>query len=179
MSSSPFALTARFGAEICGVRQPPLPTRLSAERKEWFRKAVEEELFELFDADSLEEEVDAVIDLIYFACGRLHEMGVDGDRAFFEVHLANMRKVQGELSKRPGSMGHDAVKPEGWVGPDYSWLQDKLRVGDNARIRATKSPVGVVVDIHDNTVWVDRNGRHSHYEKSQLEKDNDTAARGS
>jgi len=78
--------------------------------------------FEL--SGDLHGEVDALIDLIYFAAGRMQEMGVDGQRALQAVHAANMRKVRGELAKRPGSLGHDAIKPVGWVGPDYSWLEN-------------------------------------------------------
>jgi hypothetical protein len=49
-------------------------------------------------------------------------MGVNYGPAFDRVHEANMRRVRGERSKRPGSEGHDAVKPEGWTGPDNAWI---------------------------------------------------------
>lgn len=122
MLSNPFHLTGSFNKSVCGLVTPDSPTRLCPERKAWTVTALREEVEEFEAATTLVDEVDALIDLIYFAAGRMQEMGVDGARAFFEVHQANMRKVQGSLSKRPGSKGHDAVKPDNWTGPDYSWL---------------------------------------------------------
>lgn len=118
-----FQQTSTFNRVVCGIETPERPTRLNSERKKWAFAALLEEANEFADADNLVDEVDALIDLIYFAAGRMQEMGVDGGRAFFEVQRANMQKIRGELSKRPGSQGHDAIKPEGWVGPDYSWLE--------------------------------------------------------
>ena len=118
-----FLATAAFNQTVCGIHTPAQPERLNSERKMWTLHALSEEITEFDQADTLVDEVDALIDLIYFAAGRLQEMGVDGARAFGEVHKANMGKCRGQLTKRPGSQGYDAVKPEGWVGPDYSWLQ--------------------------------------------------------
>lgn len=126
MQADPFALTGDFNQSVCGLDTPDSPTRLCAERKEWTVTALREEIKEFEEAQTLVEEVDALIDLIYFAAGRMQEMGVDGARAFKEVHAANMRKVRGSLSKRPGSKGHDAIKPAGWYGPDYQWLLAQL-----------------------------------------------------
>jgi predicted HAD superfamily Cof-like phosphohydrolase len=117
-----FRLTADFARTIMGVEAPPAPRRLSEARKTWASRAFREEVKEFEDAETIEDEVDAVIDLIYFAAGRLHEMGVDGAAHFMEVHLPNMRKVRGTLQKRShglGVEGYDAVKPEGWTGPDH------------------------------------------------------------
>ena len=99
---------------------PPRPTRLSPERREWFLAALREEFLEFRSSENLEDDVDACVDLAYFAIGRLFEMGVDPWAAWDEVHRANMRKRRGQLAKRPGSLGHDAVKPDGWVGPDHA-----------------------------------------------------------
>lgn len=114
-----FKKTAQFARTVLGLEAPDQPTRLNPTRKDWAVAAFNEEVYEFLKADTLEDEVDACIDLIYFAAGRLHEMGVDGAAHFLEVHNPNMRKVRGELSKRPGSQGYDAVKPDGWVGPDH------------------------------------------------------------
>lgn len=126
MQANPFDLTGDFNRQICGISDPDSPTRLRPERKEWTLTALEEEVTEFRDATTIEEETDALIDLIYFAAGRLQEMGVDGARAFLGVHACNMQKVRGELSKRPGSLGHDAIKPAGWQPPDYSWLTEAV-----------------------------------------------------
>lgn len=112
-------LTARFATDVVALPIPDNPTRLDDVRKQWASGALSEELCEFMDAETLEDEVDALVDLSYFAMGRLVEMGVSPRAVFEEVHEANMRKERGELSKRPGSLGHDAVKPEGWFGPEH------------------------------------------------------------
>ena len=111
------ALVHRFNADIIGLPIPEAPTRLAPARKSWAGLALSEELTEFLSAETLEDEVDALVDLSYFALGRLVEMGVVPGAVFDEVHEANMRKRRGELSKRPNSLGFDAVKPEGWTGP--------------------------------------------------------------
>lgn len=110
-------LTHQFNADIIGLPIPETPTRLEFERKEWAEGALREELDEFYSADNLEDEVDALIDLCYFALGRVIEMGVVPGAAFEEVHATNMAKKRGELYKRPHAKGYDAVKPEGWTPP--------------------------------------------------------------
>jgi len=110
-------LVHRFNADLIGLPIPEQPSRLDPERKKWANGALSEELVEFMEADNLEDEVDALLDLSYFALGRIIEMGVVPGAAFEEVHAANMAKVRGELSKRPHAKGFDAVKPEGWLPP--------------------------------------------------------------
>lgn len=112
------ALTHQFNADIIGLSIPEAPSRLDPDRKKWASGALSEELTEFMDAEDLEDEVDALIDLCYFALGRIIEMGVVPGAAFEEVHAANMAKKRGELSKRPHAKGFDAVKPEGWTPPN-------------------------------------------------------------
>lgn len=109
-----------FNREVGGMPIPPVPTRLDPERKEWAMSALTEELTEFRDATTLDEELDALVDLTYFALGRIVEMGIAPGGPFGEVQRANMEKRRGELSKRPGSKGFDAVKPPGWRGPDHA-----------------------------------------------------------
>ena len=112
------ALVHVFNRDIIGYPIPEKPQRLSDDRKDWARTVLEEELIEFYNAETLEDEADALVDLSYFALGRLVEMGVVPGLVFDEVHEANMRKRRGELSKRPNSLGYDAVKPDGWTGPN-------------------------------------------------------------
>lgn len=116
------AMVERFNVDIIGLPIPLQPARLSEARKNWAETAIGEELTEFHDATTLEGEADALIDLAYFALGRLVEMGLAPLALFEEVHQANMRKVRGELSKRPNSMGYDAIKPADWVPPNLAPL---------------------------------------------------------
>jgi len=79
---------------------------------------LEEELEELEIAHAKRDLVgvaDALADLVYVAVGTAHMMGIDFDQVFKAVHAANMQKLRG-ITKR--GMVYDAIKPEGWVGPE-------------------------------------------------------------
>lgn len=115
-------LTERFARDILGMPIPEVPARLDPGRKDWALSALTEELTEFREATTLEEEADALIDLSYFALGRVVEMGLAPAALFEEVHRANMGKKRGELSKRPNSKGFDAIKPEGWTPPHLAPL---------------------------------------------------------
>jgi predicted HAD superfamily Cof-like phosphohydrolase len=86
------------------------------------------ELGEAWAIDDLAEQVDALCDLIYVACGAAHHMGVDLDAHWAEVHRANMTKVRSRgaddpLGKRGSSL--DVVKPPGWTPPDHAPILEK------------------------------------------------------
>lgn len=89
-----------------------------AARLAWMR----EELDEFEAAETLEDEVDAIIDEIYFNLGTLVSMGVDPQPLFNIVQQANMAKVwpDGTVHRRPED--GKVVKPPGWQDPG-----DKLR----------------------------------------------------
>jgi hypothetical protein len=130
MPTDIFELTGEFAEQVLDLPAPSEPTRLSPERKTWFIRAANEELTEFAEAGNLEDEIDAIIDLIYFAAGRLHEMGVKGGIHFEEVHGANCKKKRGRLEKRSHGLsaagGLDATKPEGWTPPDHRAILDFL-----------------------------------------------------
>lgn len=116
---------AEFNREVVGLPIPRTPQVLDKQRLRWATSAIEEELIEFQDATkagNVVEAADALVDLVYFALGRLVEMGVPAQAVFDEVQRANMTKQRGTLSKRPGSKGYDAVKPAGWQAPNHDWL---------------------------------------------------------
>lgn len=115
-----FTLVHQFNSEIIGLPVPKHPKMLEGKRLDYTHDHLSEEIDELLAAETVEDQVDALVDLIYVAMGRLVEMGVDGRAHFDEVHAANMRRVRGQKSTRPNSLGYDAIKPEGWVGPDHT-----------------------------------------------------------
>lgn len=115
----------RFNQEIIGLPPRDRPGTLSRARTEFRAAHLREEIdeFERASAEGdVEEAADGLIDLIYVALGALYEMGVNYGPAFDEVHAANMRRRRGQKANRPDAQGYDAVKPEGWVGPDNSWI---------------------------------------------------------
>jgi len=77
-----------------------------------------EEVNELREAALLDDIVgaaDALADLVYVALGTAYLMGLPFDSIWAAVQKANMAKQPG-MTKR--GMANDAVKPEGWVGPE-------------------------------------------------------------
>jgi predicted HAD superfamily Cof-like phosphohydrolase len=92
------------------------PKELERERVELRAKWMNEEISELLEARDIVDQVDAVVDLIYFAVGVFVEMGIDGSKAFELVHQANMRKL--DQNGRPiyNEEGR-VIKPDEWTSP--------------------------------------------------------------
>lgn len=160
MKSAPTnaGLVRDFMTEILDFKFPTQLVALSGDRKHWAEDALAEELSEFVASDAIEDQADALLDLIYFAYGRLFEMGLSVGQvnaAFDDVHRANMRKVRGQQTKHRGNMpeGFDAVKPTGWAGPDF-WhavapLREETRMTAHEARRVTvpqpKNPKLIVV----------------------------------
>lgn len=145
------AKAERFNKEIIGTPIPAVPAVLPPDRYQFATKCFAEELGEFGKAvaeDDVVEAADALIDLIYFAFGRLVEMGVPAAAVMDSVHKANMGKERGEMSKRPGANGYDAVKPEGWRAPDHMWLLG-FTMEDLAKARAYDELSPVWKEIHE------------------------------
>lgn len=58
---------------------------------------------------------DALADIVYVALGTAYKLGLPFAQIWEAVQAANMRKVAGP-TKRGNKI--DAMKPEGWVGPE-------------------------------------------------------------
>jgi predicted HAD superfamily Cof-like phosphohydrolase len=110
----------KFHKEILDVHVDPreLPTMRS---QEWLTERfrfLNEEVNEFYgDAVSgnMTGAVDGLLDTIYVALGTLYMMNVPVEACWSLVQQANMAKVRG-VTKRGNAI--DAVKPEGWVGPE-------------------------------------------------------------
>jgi len=116
---------AEFNREVVALPIPETPQVLGEQRRTWANAALQEELKEFndaADAGDVLEAADALIDLVYFALGRLVEMGVPATAVMDEVQPATTHNETGARSMSPGSMGHDAIKPTGWQAPDHAWL---------------------------------------------------------
>jgi predicted HAD superfamily Cof-like phosphohydrolase len=90
-----------------------LPRERTDRRAAWLL----EEIQEFVSSNDVCEQVDAMIDLIYFALGTLVEMGVRPGKIFDIVHAANMAKLQPD--GRPlFDMDGKIIKPPGWQSPE-------------------------------------------------------------
>ena len=105
----------KYGLEY----KDPISRHLLPEEKEFRARCMLEELQEYIAAKTLEEEVDAIIDLIYFALGTSYRHGFNFYDGWKSVHKSNMSKVRAEKkedSKRDFEL--DVVKPDNWKAPE-------------------------------------------------------------
>jgi len=80
-----------------------------------------------FITDMLEEQFDAMIDLVYVALGNvvlqgMHKQFKEGWRRVHEANMAKVRATSKEQSTRGSTF--DVVKPEGWVAPSHTDLME-------------------------------------------------------
>jgi predicted HAD superfamily Cof-like phosphohydrolase len=92
------------------------PQRLSESRKAARLAWMEEELQEFKEAATLEDEVDAMNDELYFVLGTLVEMGVEPGPIFDIVQHANMSKVWPDGQVHKNETGK-TIKPPHWQDP--------------------------------------------------------------
>ena len=138
----------KFNKEVIGLKPKEF---LGQERVMWFSNVINEELEEFIQANKIYAEayvhsvetgepipedivyemkadmVDAIMDLIYFAYGRLYEIGTtveDFECIWNAIQNANMTKKRG--NKGRGS-DDDAIKPYGWRGPEATYVEFKKR----------------------------------------------------
>ena len=108
-----------FQETILGNPFPSKPIVITDQLKQQTIVRLEEELGEFKVATTLNDQADALVDLMYFALGALHQAGVDTQRVWDAVQHANMTKKKG-VTKRGDD--NDAAKPAEWKAPDHSWL---------------------------------------------------------
>lgn len=80
-----------------------------------YKKAIEE--------GNLENQFDALLDLVYVAVGNAHLQGFPFNEGMSLVQAANMSKIRAlrESDSKRGST-YDVVKPEGWTPPNHKPL---------------------------------------------------------
>lgn len=93
-----------------------MPRMLGEKRASERYKFMLEEIDEFKDAETITDQADAMIDLIYFALGTMVEMGIEPDELFQVVQDANMAKIwpDGKVHLNDDSK---VIKPEGWEDP--------------------------------------------------------------
>lgn len=117
-----------FNKQVVGVDVPCIHP-LSLEEAGWLSSALKEEADELTDAswtrtpsdvqEAVVDQVDACLDAAIFGIGGLARIGLTREQAeacFHAIMDANFEKKAGVKPGREGAK--DAVKPEGWIGPE-------------------------------------------------------------
>ncbi len=115
-----------FGAPHRDAPELLPPDRIAA-RAEWMR----EEIDELLEAETIAEQADAMIDLIYFALGTLVEMGVRPQPLFDIVQEANMSKLWPDGKPHYREDGK-VIKSPHWADPGPKLEAEVTRQSDGA-----------------------------------------------
>jgi predicted HAD superfamily Cof-like phosphohydrolase len=112
------AFQLKFGQNYDGP-----PRNLNPLERQFRIDCMDEEINEYVLSKRQETDLDAMVDLVYFAIGTALRQGFDFNEAFTRVHYANMLKIASP-SKRDKGRGSrfDIVKPHGWTPPDLSDL---------------------------------------------------------
>lgn len=98
------------------------PTTLSSERRRVCCEYMMEEIQELLEAEAIEDQPDALTDLIYFVLSGMVEIGVTPQPIFEIVHNANMGKLHKDGKPHHDPINGKVVKPETWKDPKYDIL---------------------------------------------------------
>lgn len=119
-----------------GLKPAPSPSLLDIPDMGYRIEFLFEEMQELvdgFEKEDLEEQFDALIDLVYVALGTAYLMGLPFGEGWSRVHQANMKKVRAKDASE-SKRGHqwDVVKPEGWEPPYLKDLVTNIIIGKDA-----------------------------------------------
>lgn len=119
----PFHKVKEFQEQVLGVK-PQGKGLLDESVMSLSVEHLHEEIGEYIEAHQVKDfigAIDAQIDLIYYAIGNLHKLGLTPEemhKCFSAVHDCNMTKAKGVNAKRGDGIAPDAVKPTDWVGPE-------------------------------------------------------------
>ena len=109
-----------FQRDITGIEPAASLTLVSEDYVIARGNFMSEEVTEFMDA-AMEGDIvgvaDALTDVIYVAVGTALSMGIPLDKVWDVVHAANMKKVKGTTKR---GIANDAVKPDGWIGPEQA-----------------------------------------------------------
>lgn len=100
-----------------GHPAPSTVTKLTDDRKQARSEWICEELNEFLQSGTIHDDMDAMIDMLYFVMGTIVEMGIDPSNIFAMVHNANMAKLFPDGKPHYNDSGK-VIKPEGWKAPD-------------------------------------------------------------
>ena len=90
----------------------------NVEQYKLYFNLIEEEVQELRDSITMEDDLDALIDILVVTIGAIHSMGADAEGAWKEVMKTNFAKIDPETGLVRKRDDGKVMKPLGWVAPD-------------------------------------------------------------
>ena len=101
------------------------PVLLSVQEAQNRAGFMREEIDEFMESETIYDQADAMIDLIYFALGTLVQMGVKPKKIFDIVHNANMTKLWDDGTVHHRESDGKVIKPPSWEDP-YPKIKDEI-----------------------------------------------------
>jgi hypothetical protein len=95
------------------------------EQYKLYHALIREEVQELEDSRTKEDDLDALIDILVVTIGAIHSMGADGEGAWKEVMQTNFNKIDKETGKVRKREDGKVLKPTGWTAPDLTPFLEK------------------------------------------------------
>lgn len=118
-----FEMVEQFNKQVIGIDRMGMCSIQDESEMKFLVGSIREELEEYKEAHGQDfiAEIDALMDLIYFAAGGLTRMGVPHQLStaiFKAIHTSNMTKSKGKKENREVTHDLDAIKPDGWLSPE-------------------------------------------------------------
>jgi len=88
------------------------------EQYKLYHELIREEVQELEDSRTKEDDLDALIDILVVTIGAIHSMGADAEGAWKEVMSTNFAKIDHETGKVRKREDGKVLKPLGWTPPN-------------------------------------------------------------
>jgi predicted HAD superfamily Cof-like phosphohydrolase len=88
------------------------------EQYKLYYNLIKEEVQELEESTTMEDDLDALIDILVVTIGAIHSMGADAEGAWKEVMSTNFAKIDSETGKVRKREDGKVLKPLGWVAPN-------------------------------------------------------------
>lgn len=92
-------------------------TEFNSSQYHMYKDLIKEEFQELQDAESLSDELDALIDILVVTTGALHSLGADGEGAWNEVMRTNFAKIDPDTGFVRRRADGKILKPDNWQAP--------------------------------------------------------------
>ena len=102
----------------------------NVEQYKLYFNLIKEEVKELEESTTMEDDLDALIDILVVTIGAIHSMGADAEGAWKEVMRTNFAKIDKETGKVRKREDGKVLKPVGWTPPN---LKPYIAKGGNKK----------------------------------------------
>lgn len=91
--------------------------QLNAQQYQLYCNLIHEEFEELVASDNMNDDLDALIDILVVTIGAIHSLGADAQGAWQEVMRSNLAKIDPNTGLVHRREDGKILKPDGWTPP--------------------------------------------------------------